>query len=155
MAHYAEDCWDAEVQTSYGWIECAGLADRSAYDLNAHAAATKADLTVFEKFEETKVVEALTAVPDKKALGMAFKKEAKAITDALAALEPAAAESMRDSLAAGGSAPLTLPCGTTVTLSPEQVKMEVVTKKLTGRSYTPSVIEPSFGIGCVLSFVFG
>ena len=37
MAHYAEDCWDAEVDTSYGWIECAGLADRSAYDLRVRA----------------------------------------------------------------------------------------------------------------------
>ena len=146
MAHYAEDCWDAEVQTSYGWIECAGLADRSAYDLTAHAAATKADLTVFEKFEATQTVEALTAIPDKKVLGMAFKKEAKAVTDALAALDQAGAEALRDGLAAG-SAPLTLPCGTVVTLTPDQVSMEVVTKKLTGRSYTPSVIEPSFGIG--------
>eukprot|EP00887_Chlorella_sp_A99_P002628 scaffold6.g2628.t1 len=34
MAHYAEDCWDCEVESSYGWVECAGLADRSAYDLN-------------------------------------------------------------------------------------------------------------------------
>ena len=24
MAHYAQDCWDAEIETSYGWIECAG-----------------------------------------------------------------------------------------------------------------------------------
>ena len=41
MAHYAEDCWDAEVETSYGWVECAGLADRSAYDLRAHTTASK------------------------------------------------------------------------------------------------------------------
>lgn len=92
-------------------------------------------------------MEALTAIPEKKALGLAFKKEAKAVTDALAALEPAAAEALRDALAASGSAPLTLPFGSVVALTPEQVKMEVVTKKLTGRSYTPSVIEPSFGIG--------
>ncbi len=39
MAHYAEDCWDAEVECSYGWIECAGLADRSAYDLRARPSA--------------------------------------------------------------------------------------------------------------------
>ena len=37
MAHYAEDCWDFEVECSYGWVECAGLADRSAYDLNVSA----------------------------------------------------------------------------------------------------------------------
>ena len=29
MAHYATDCWDAEILTSYGWIECVGCADRS------------------------------------------------------------------------------------------------------------------------------
>ncbi len=28
-----QDCWDFEVECSYGWVECAGLADRSAYDL--------------------------------------------------------------------------------------------------------------------------
>lgn len=28
MAHYAADCWDAEIHTSYGWIECVGCADR-------------------------------------------------------------------------------------------------------------------------------
>lgn len=36
MAHYAADCWDAEMETSYGWIECVGCADRSAYDLTVH-----------------------------------------------------------------------------------------------------------------------
>lgn len=36
MAHYAADCWDAEIESSYGWIECVGIADRSAYDLSAH-----------------------------------------------------------------------------------------------------------------------
>ena len=39
MAHYAEDCWDAEVECSYGWVECAGLADRSAFDLKVWGAA--------------------------------------------------------------------------------------------------------------------
>jgi len=37
MAHYACDCWDAELLTSYGWIECVGCADRSAYDLSQHS----------------------------------------------------------------------------------------------------------------------
>lgn len=37
MAHYATDCWDAEIECSYGWIECVGIADRSDYDLRAHS----------------------------------------------------------------------------------------------------------------------
>ncbi len=51
MAHYvflqliikAKDCWDAEIETSNGWIECVGHADRSAYDLSAHSKASKVD----------------------------------------------------------------------------------------------------------------
>ena len=45
MAHYAADCWDAEIEMSQGWVECVGIADRSAYDLTCHAAATKTKLT--------------------------------------------------------------------------------------------------------------
>ncbi len=37
MAHYATDCWDTELHTSYGWIECVGCADRSCYDLEQHS----------------------------------------------------------------------------------------------------------------------
>ena len=44
MAHYACDCWDAEVETSYGWIEVAGHSHRSAFDLERHAKASKIDL---------------------------------------------------------------------------------------------------------------
>ena len=44
MAHYANDCWDAEVETSYGWIEIAGHADRSAFDLTKHMEKTKVEL---------------------------------------------------------------------------------------------------------------
>ena len=33
MAHYAADCWDLEIKSSYGWIECVGHADRACYDL--------------------------------------------------------------------------------------------------------------------------
>ena len=31
MAHYAADCWDAEIKLCYGWVECVGHADRSCY----------------------------------------------------------------------------------------------------------------------------
>ena len=44
MAHYAQDCWDAEIETSYGWIEVAGHADRAWYDLSWHSEATNTSL---------------------------------------------------------------------------------------------------------------
>lgn len=37
MAHYANDCWDAECETSSGYIEIVGIGNRGAYDLNAHS----------------------------------------------------------------------------------------------------------------------
>ena len=38
-AHYATDCWDAEVfSPRFGWVETVGIADRTDYDLHAHAA---------------------------------------------------------------------------------------------------------------------
>jgi glycyl-tRNA synthetase len=41
MAHYAADCWDAEVRTSaHGWVEVVGHADRACYDLECHSNAT-------------------------------------------------------------------------------------------------------------------
>lgn len=40
MAHYANDCWDAEIFTSYGWIECVGHADRGCFDLSRHSEVT-------------------------------------------------------------------------------------------------------------------
>lgn len=59
MAHYANDCWDGEIETSYGWVECVGLADRSAYDLTAHAKMSKIDLNAYEKFPEPRMVDLL------------------------------------------------------------------------------------------------
>ncbi|KAE8547974.1 Glycine--tRNA ligase 1, mitochondrial [Talaromyces marneffei ATCC 18224] len=52
MAHYAADCWDAELLTSYGWIECVGCADRSAYDLTVHSKKTGEPLIVREPRSE-------------------------------------------------------------------------------------------------------
>ncbi|KAI3780914.1 hypothetical protein L2E82_10907 [Cichorium intybus] len=57
MAHYAVDCWDAEIESSYGWIECVGIADRSTYDLHAHTDKSGVALVAQEKFEKPKEVE--------------------------------------------------------------------------------------------------
>lgn len=59
MAHYSSDCWDAEVETSYGWVECVGLAYRGAYDLTVHSKASKIELNAHEKFPEPRMVEQL------------------------------------------------------------------------------------------------
>lgn len=57
MAHYAQDCWDAEVETSYGWVECIGHADRSAYDLLCHQRATGTKYQASKKLKEQKEID--------------------------------------------------------------------------------------------------
>ncbi|KAL0397197.1 UNVERIFIED_CONTAM: Glycine--tRNA ligase, mitochondrial 1 [Sesamum calycinum] len=83
MAHYAADCWDAEIECSYGWIECVGIADRSAYDLRAHADKSGVPLVAYEKYPEPREVEKLVIVPSKKQLGLAFKGNQKIVAEAL------------------------------------------------------------------------
>ncbi len=41
------------------WIECVGLADRSAYDLTAHTSMSKIELSAYEKFNEPRMVDQL------------------------------------------------------------------------------------------------
>jgi glycyl-tRNA synthetase len=86
MAHYAADCWDAEIQNSYGWIECVGCADRSAYDLTVHSNKTQNKMVVRQPLKEVKIVERFVPSVDKKAFGPMFKKEAKPIEEAIHAL---------------------------------------------------------------------
>ncbi len=51
-AHYSSETWDAEVLSeNFGWIEVAGLAYRTDYDLSRHAKSSKEDLTVFVQEE--------------------------------------------------------------------------------------------------------
>lgn len=75
MAHYANDCWDAEVETSYGWIEVAGHSDRSAFDLTKHQERTKIELMAARPLK-TPVKEEITHVLiDKQVCGKEFKKD--------------------------------------------------------------------------------
>jgi len=44
-AHYSRDTWDIEINTSFGWVEVVGHADRTDYDLSSHARVSKTELT--------------------------------------------------------------------------------------------------------------
>ncbi|WFC96620.1 glycine--tRNA ligase [Malassezia brasiliensis] len=145
MAHYASDCWDAELLTSYGWIECVGCADRSAYDLTMHSNRTKRELVVQVPLKEPKVYQKYVPTLNKKVLGPAFKKDAKLIEDTVLGLDQDQLKALQADLANGSAS--VQANGSTFTLTPEQVAVEYKTIKESVRSFTPNVIEPSFGIG--------
>jgi glycyl-tRNA synthetase len=79
MVHYASDCWDTELLTSYGWIECVGCADRSCYDLEQHLKATGVPFVATEYLEVPLQVDVLQCIVDKSKIGKQFKSETKAI----------------------------------------------------------------------------
>lgn len=141
MAHYACDCWDAEIETSYGWIECVGCADRSAYDLTVHSKKTGHALIVREQLKEPIVEQKWLATIERKAFGMKFKKDAKSIEAAIEGLSEADKESAAEAkLIKIGEFEI-----------PESlVKLEKKEVRSNIRDYTPNVIEPSFGIGRIL-----
>lgn len=79
MAHYATDCWDAEIQNSSGWTECVGCADRAAYDLSVHTARTGHPLVVRQALKEPIVSEKEVPEFNKKNFGKTFGKDTAAV----------------------------------------------------------------------------
>lgn len=154
MAHYAADCWDAELLTSYGWIECVGCADRSAYDLTVHAKKTGAPLCVRETRAEPLKIEEWVAELDKKKSGPKFKKDGKAIETAVEALTQDVREKMAIQLKDTGKMEIDVPDvgNGKVQIDKELITIEKRSRMEHVREYTPNVIEPAFGIGrCLYS----
>ena len=152
MAHYAADCWDAELLTSYGWIECVGCADRSAYDLSVHAKKTGAPLCVRETRKEPLKIEEWVVDLDKKKFGPKFKKDGKAVEAAVEALAQDVREKLSVDLENTGKIEVEVSnVGSgKVEIDKELVKIEKRTRIDNVREYTPNVIEPAFGIGRIL-----
>ncbi|XP_028754173.1 glycine--tRNA ligase, mitochondrial 1 [Neltuma alba] len=151
MAHYACDCWDAEIECSYGWIECVGIADRSAYDLRAHTEKSGVPLVASEKFSEPKEVEKLVIAPVKKELGLAFKANQKKVVESLEAMSEKEALDMKAALESKGEVEFYVcTLEKNVTIKKSMVTINKERKKEHQRVFTPSVIEPSFGIGRII-----
>lgn len=150
MAHYAADCWDFEIQSSYGWIECVGCADRSAYDLTVHAAKTKQPLRVQQRLDQPRTVEKLDVQYDAKAFGIKFKKDAATIKSTLAESDKERLQCIKDEMDKDGKSLVKCADGKEYELTPDLVKISPITVTEHMREFTPNVIEPSFGIGRIL-----
>jgi glycyl-tRNA synthetase len=142
MAHYAADCWDAEVFLDrLGWIEVVGVADRTDYDLKAHIAQSKVNLSVFVHYDKPVKRQRLVIKPDMKALGPRFKGQAKAVAEALKAMS---VEDLK-----GGSLKVKLN-DQVMEIESSLVSYETVEEEIRGEEIIPHVIEPSFGIDRIM-----
>ncbi len=146
MAHYAADCWDAEVLLDrLGWIEIVGVADRTDYDLLAHTSVSKVNLSVFVHYDQPVKRQKLVVKPDFKALGPRFKSKAKAVAEALKALS---AEELTGDRR--GDKIRVVVDGESIEIEKDLVSFESVEEEVRGEDIVPHVIEPSFGIDRIL-----
>ena len=142
MAHYAADCWDAEVLLDrLGWIELVGVADRTDYDLKAHTAISKVNLSVFVHYDQPQKRKKIVVKPDFKALGPMFKSKAKAVGEALRSLAPEELAGEKIQVSVDGER---------IDIDPALVSFEEVEEEVRGEEVVPHVIEPSFGIDRIL-----
>ena len=146
MAHYACDCWDLEILCSYGWIECVGLADRSAYDLTAHTKGSGEKLMAARVFDKPITREVVSYELNRPLIGKTFKKEAKKVTEAIEEKNQEQLDALRQELEKEGKVNL---CGFNLTADMfKNWKKEE--KTFQEEKFIPSVIEPSFGIGRII-----
>lgn len=150
MAHYASDCWDVELLTSYGWIECVGCADRAAYDLTVHSEKTKEKLVVRELLSKPLDVKEWVVNVDKKKIGPLFKKDLRVIEHAISNWSNEDKIRYRDQAISEGKIIVKVADGRQFEIPSSLFTIEEVQRTISVREYIPNVIEPSFGIGRIL-----
>jgi len=137
-AHYATDCWDAEVLLEgLGWIEIVGIADRTSYDLTAHQKRSEVDLSVFIPFEKPIKVMKTIVTPDMKTIGPKFKGKAGKIMAALKAMKPEELDKPEVRLSIDGEE---------IVIEASLFKHETVEADVNGENIIPHVVEPSYGV---------
>lgn len=144
MAHYASDCWDAEILTSYGWIEAVGCSNRSSYDLEQHQNATNTKLEVYISYDKPKYKITNIIVPNKKIIGQKYKGSAKNIFNYLGD------NNKSDNMVVDNCIKIDLNNKEYKLKLDEDFYIKQEKHKISGKYIKPHVIEPSFGIGRIL-----
>lgn len=158
MAHYASDCWDAEIETSYGWIEVVGHADRTCFDLKNHSEFSKVDHFAARLLKEPIVHKRVKVDSNKADIYKSFKEQMKLITEALNNMNDEQKENYLTEFTQNGTTKLLLSDNTNVQLNANLLSFKRFEETQTEEKFVPGVIEPAFGIGrivyCVMEHCF-
>jgi glycyl-tRNA synthetase len=143
LAHYATECWDAELYSErFGWVECVGIADRSAYDLNAHIVSSSVDMYALRPFEELREVTVKKVVPKMSMLGPRFSGKAGKIKEQLEQMDAATVKKITATID-----------GESIEIPKDCYEIVEMKEKQSGEKFVPHVIEPSYGIDRILYFI--
>ncbi|CAF1313107.1 unnamed protein product [Adineta steineri] len=148
MAHYACDCWDAECKISSGWIECVGCADRSCYDLTQHTKFSGQRLVAERQLSVSKRVQITERKINSTIIGQIFRKDTSIVVKYLENLSENQAHSLHEKLEQENEKCTINEKEFIITRA--MFKLETKEKIVQVEEFTPSVIEPTFGIGRLL-----
>ena len=160
MAHYASDCWDAEVETSYGWIEVVGHADRTCFDLLSHAKHSKVDQFASRSLKEPIIEKKIKLESNKSELYQIYKDKMKLITEAMDIIsnDEEVLEAYCKQFEEKDKTVLKLSNNEELEISKNLISFKRYEEKKTQEKFIPGVIEPAFGIGrivyCVMEHCF-
>jgi glycyl-tRNA synthetase len=141
-AHYATDCWDAEVLLErFGWVEVVGIADRTNYDLMAHQKRSEVDMSVFIPFEKPMKVERTVVTPNMAVLGPKYKGKAGKIMAALKAMDQSELNKPEVTLNIDGEE---------IIIESSLFEHKTIQEDVAGENIIAHVVEPSYGIDRIL-----
>ncbi len=147
MAHYAIDCWDAEVKTDqYGWVEIIGIADRTDFDLKSHIEHSKEDLSVFKEYDTPETVTTTKPSFNMKKFGPVFKGDSAKVKELLENTDP---EVILESFNKDGNYKFQIE-DKEYEIDESFVKFETKEEQIKGERIVPHVIEPSYGIDRII-----
>jgi glycyl-tRNA synthetase len=131
LSHYSSDTWDAEADTSIGWVEIAGIAHRGTYDVSNHIKFSGKDLYGQRIIPKKKMIKK-NKVIDYGKIRKDFRGNIEKVISAI--------ESGNDSLNLNGTV---VKLQDYYTINEEEVTVD-------RENFIPSVIEPSFGLDRIL-----
>jgi glycyl-tRNA synthetase len=137
-AHYSAQTFDHQIFLDrWGWVEIAGHAYRTDFDLNAHIKHSGIDLSIFKPYPQPIEKKVTVVVPNGSALGPILREKTGTIVTALSSANP---EELKNSFEKSGYVEIE-----GFKILPSQVKFEQRTIRESGRRVVPHVVEPSYG----------
>ncbi len=138
-AHYSAQTYDHEVLLDkFGWVEVAGHAYRTDYDLSSHMKKSAVDLSISVQLEEPIRVKHLKMNINAKKIGENFPDKFNDIMKRLKEMSPEDAKREIDNSGAIMVEGLKLP--------KEAIEFVDTEEEVKVRRFIPHVVEPSFGI---------
>ena len=137
-SHYSSQTFDHQVWLDrWGWVEIAGHAYRTSFDLSAHIKGSGVDLSIFKPYTAPIEKKATVVVPLESILGPLLREKTKPVADALRATNP---HDVRNAFQDRGYFEIQ-----NFKVLPSHVKFEERMIRETGRRVIPHVVEPSYG----------